>query len=100
MARTFSVIPTRATPLGRFCIAAALAIALGAATAPGLPLRSLRAATAWSDATRPASGPRTPAVSQVGNSPGPGGSGNTHRKQADPGGRIVMTRPVVPTHAP
>ena len=34
MARTFSVIPTRATPLGRFCIAAALAIALGAATAP------------------------------------------------------------------
>ena len=57
------------------------------------PTSNRIAAAASRHATTPAAGPRTPAVSQVGSSPGPGGSGKMHRRQAVAGGRMGMHTP-------
>ena len=61
--------------------------------ASSLPLRSLIASTASNDAITATAGPSTPAVSQVGVSPGGGLSSIRQRRQGVTPGRIVIVCP-------
>jgi hypothetical protein len=64
------------------------------------PAASLSASTACSEATTPAIEPSTPAVSQVGVSPGGGALSKMQRRQAVSPGTIVKVTPYEPTQAP